>query len=104
MPVSTPGQLQDVLLVDRTDVVIVALEPGLPLLSDPSHVVAAVAGPPLVSEDGLEDVVAAVVAALVVREPPGLVLSRVLGLALSLLRLRPVLPLYPGGLQTLSWL
>ena len=100
MPVSTAGELQHVLLVDRAHVVVVALEPGLPLLSDPAHVVAAVAGPALVGEDGLEDVVAAVVAALVVREPPWLVLSVVLSLALSLLSLGPVLPLHPGGLQT----
>ena len=100
MPVTTAGQLQHVLLVDRTDVVIVALKPGLPLLSDPAHVVAAVAGPALVGEDRLEDVVATVVAALVVREAPGLVLSVVLSLALGLLRLGPVLALHPGGLQT----
>ena len=100
MPVSTTGQLQDVLLVDRTDVVIVAHQPGASLLPDPAHVVAAVAGPPLVSENRLEDVVATVVAALVIREAPGFVLSVVLGLALGLLRLGPVLTLHPGGLQT----
>ena len=98
MPVSTARELQDVLLMDRTDVVIVALEPGLSLLSDPAHVVAAVAGPPLVSEDRLEDVVAAVVAPLVVREAPGLMLGVVLGLPLGFLSLRPVLPLNSGGL------
>ena len=100
MPVSTTGQLQDVLLVDRVDVVVIAHEPGLALLSDPAHVVAAVAGPPLVSQDRLEDVVATVAAALVVREAGGLVFSVVLGLALRLLRLGPVLTLHPGGLQT----
>ena len=100
MPVSTTGQLQDALLVDRVDVVVIAHEPGLSLLSDPAHVVAAVAGSPLVSQDRLEDVVATVAAALVVREAGGLVFSVVLGLALRLLRLGPVLTLHPGGLQT----
>ena len=54
MPVPTTGQLQDVLLVDRTDVVIVAHQPGASLLPDPAHVVAAVAGPALVCQHGLE--------------------------------------------------
>ena len=100
MPVSTPGQLQDVLLVDRTHVVIVTLQPSLSLLADPAHVVAAVAGPALVSEDGLQDVVAAVVAADVIREAPVLVLSVILGLSLRPLSLSSVLALHFRGLNT----
>lgn len=53
MPVAAAGQLEDVLLVDRRHVVVVTLEPVLPLLPHPANVVAGVTGAALVCQHSL---------------------------------------------------
>ena len=54
VPVPPTRQLKNIFLMHRADLIIITLEPGVPLLPDPAHVVPAVAGPALVGQHRLQ--------------------------------------------------